>query len=73
MNISTMNLKRSAVHLVYATPYNFMGRKLYHSLTHAFMLPELAECTGHFVPMGSEYDYFGDEARITAEEELRRI
>ncbi len=126
------------VHLVYATPYNFMGRKLYHGLNKAFMLPELAEklvnaqkllkklrpdltlivydaarpievqremwamvegtdmedfvanptkrpgmhniaaavdvtlvdCTGHPLPMGSEYDYFGDDARTTNEEKL---
>jgi D-alanyl-D-alanine dipeptidase len=126
------------VHLVYATPYNFMGRTLYHGLKKAFMLPELAEklvnaqkilkklrpdltlivydaarpievqremwamvegtdmedfvanptkrpgmhniaaavdvtlvdCTGHPLPMGSEYDYFGDDARTTDEEKL---
>lgn len=127
-----------AVHLVYATPYNFMGRTLYHGLNKAFMLPALAEkvvaaqhllksirpdlnllvydaarpisiqhemwnmvegtpmedfvanpnkgngmhnygaavdvtlmdCTGQPLPMGSEYDYFGDEARITDERGL---
>lgn len=126
------------VHLVYATPYNFMGRKLYHGLNKAFMLPELADklvnaqkilkkvrpdltlivydaarpievqremwamvegtdmedfvanptrrpgmhniaaavdvtlvdCTGHPLPMGSEYDYFGDDARTIDEEKL---
>ena len=31
-----------AVRLVYATPYNFMGKRLYHGLTKAFMLPETA-------------------------------
>lgn len=126
------------VHLVYATPYNFMGRRLYHGLNKAFMLPDLADklikaqkllkklrpdltlivydaarpievqremwamvegtdmedfvanptkrpgmhniaaavdvtlvdCTGHPLPMGSEYDYFGDDARTTDEEKL---
>ena len=32
-----------AVHLVYATPYNFMGRTLYADIHKAFMLPELAD------------------------------
>lgn len=32
-----------AVHLVYATPYNFTGRVLYADLHKAFLLPELAE------------------------------
>lgn len=32
-----------AVHLVYATPYNFLGKQLYHDLNKAFMLPEMAE------------------------------
>lgn len=127
-----------AVHLVYATPYNFMGMQLYHGLHKAFMQPELAEkvskarrllksirpdlnfviydaarpisiqhdmwnmvkdtdmrdfvadptvgqgmhnygaavdltlmdCTGHPLPMGSEYDYFGDEARTNIEDKL---
>lgn len=127
-----------AVHLVYATPYNFMGRKLYDGLNKAFMQPELAQkvsearkllkkirpdlnlliydaarpisiqhkmwdmvkdtdmrdfvadptnsqgmhnygaavdltlmdCTGEPLPMGSEYDYFGDEARTTIEDQL---
>lgn len=127
-----------AVHLVYATPYNFMGCRLYHGLNKAFMLPELAkklsearqmlklirpdlnfivydaarpisiqhdmwnmvkdtdmrdfvadptvgqgmhnygaavdltlmDCTGHPLPMGSEYDYFGDEARTNIEQQL---
>lgn len=31
-----------AVYLVYATPYNFMGRQLYSGLNKAFMLPDLA-------------------------------
>lgn len=129
-----------AVHLVYATPYNFMGRKLYNDLSHAFLLPQAAQqlgnaakllktlrpdlslivydaarpisiqremwdmvkdtdmcdfvsdpskgqgmhnygaavdltlmdCTGHPLQMGSTYDFFGDEARITIEEELLR-
>lgn len=30
------------VHLVYATPYNFMGKQLYQGLNKAFMLPDLA-------------------------------
>lgn len=127
-----------AVHLVYATPYNFMGCRLYSGLNKAFMLPELAQklskarkllksirpdlnfivydaarpisiqhdmwnmvkdtdmrdfvadptvgqgmhnygaavditlmdCTGHPLPMGSEYDYFGDEARTNIEQLL---
>lgn len=128
-----------AVHLVYSTPYNFMGRRLYRSLTHAIMLPQAADmlveaekllkkerpdlsfmiydavrpisiqhdmwemvkgtdmedfvsdptkgcggmhnygvavdltlmdCTGNPLPMGSEYDYFGDEARINIEDRL---
>ena len=32
-----------AVHLVYATPYNFMGFKLYDGINKAFMLPQLAK------------------------------
>ena len=127
-----------AVHLVYAEPYNFMGRVLYHGIGKAFMLPELAEkvvaankslkgirrdlnliiydacrpisvqwdmwnsvlgtdgegyvgnpekgnglhnygaavdvtlmdCTGHPLPMGSEYDFFGAEARTDIEKDL---
>ncbi|MDO4159881.1 MAG: M15 family metallopeptidase [Prevotellaceae bacterium] len=127
-----------AVHLVYATPYNFMGRQLYYDLNKAFMQPELAkkvsearkllksirpdlnllvydaarpiriqhnmwnmvkdtdmrdfvsdpnvgqgmhnygaavdltlmDCTGEPLPMGSEYDYFGDEARTNIEDKL---
>lgn len=127
-----------AVHLVYATPYNFMGKRLYHGLTHAFMLPQVAkglveaqkklkairpdlcfiiydaarpisiqyemwntvkdtdkrdfvadptkgrgmhnygiavdltlmDCTGYPLPMGSCYDYFGDESRVSLEPEL---
>ena len=127
-----------AVHLVYATPYNFLGKQLYFDLNKAFMLPELAEkvlkaqqalkkirpdlnlliydasrpvgvqhemwnmvkgtnmmpyvsnpnkghgmhnygaavdvtlmdCTGRPLPMGSEYDYFGEEAHTTNEQQL---
>lgn len=127
-----------AVHLVYATPYNFMGKVLYHDVHKAFMLPELAakvsqarvnlkkirpdlnlliydagrplsvqyemwdmvkgtdmsdyvanpikanglhnygaavdltlmDCTGRPLPMGSEYDYFGAEARAELDDEL---
>ncbi|MBP5650140.1 MAG: M15 family metallopeptidase [Bacteroidales bacterium] len=127
-----------AVHLVYATPYNFLGKQLYHGLNKAFMLPEMAEkvlnaqralkkirpdlnlliydasrpvsvqyemwnmvkgtsmtryisnpnkghgmhsygaavdvtlmdCACHPLPMGSEYDYFGEEAHITNEQQL---
>lgn len=127
-----------AVHLVYATPYNFMGKVLYHDMSKAFMLPEMAEkfisasrllkslrpdlnlliydacrplsvqwemwesvkgtdkqifvgnpesrsglhnygaavdvtlmdCTGRPLPMGSEYDYFGKDARTDCEDEL---
>ena len=127
-----------AVKLVYATPYNFMGKTLYHDISHAFMQPDAAkklvkahkilrkmrpdlkfiiydaarpisiqhemwnmvkdtdmkdfvsdpnkgqgmhnygaaidislmDCTGMPIPMGSCYDYFGDEARVTAEPEL---
>ena len=127
-----------AVHLVYATPYNFLGKQLYHDLNKAFMLPEMAEkvlkaqqalkkirpdlnlliydasrpvsvqhemwnmvkgtnmmpyvsnpnkghgmhnygaavdvtlmdCTGRPLPMGSEYDYFGEEAHTTNEQQL---
>lgn len=127
-----------AVHLVYATPYNFLGKQLYYDLNKAFMLPEMAEkvlkaqqalkkirpdlnlliydatrpvsvqyemwnmvkgtnmmpyvsnpnkghgmhnygaavdvtlmdCTGHPLPMGSEYDYFGEEAHTTNEQQL---
>lgn len=127
-----------AVHLVYATPYNFMGRRLYNGLTKAFMLPETArklieakkrlkairpdltllvydaarplsvqremwdmvkgtdmknfvanpnngpgmhnfgaavdvtlmDCTGQPLPLGSCYDFFGYEARITDEQQL---
>lgn len=126
------------VHLVYATPYNFMGKVLYRDVNKAFMLPELAEkvvaanrelkkirpdanlmiydaarplavqmemwdmvkgtemdyyvanpekrnglhnygaavdvtlmdCTGEAMPMGSEYDYFGEEANTDKEEDL---
>jgi D-alanyl-D-alanine dipeptidase len=127
-----------AVHLVYATPYNFLGKQLYHDLNKAFILPEMAEklvkaqqelkkirpdlnlliydasrpvsvqremwnmvkgtdkmmfvsnpnrghgmhnygaavdvtlmdCTGQPLPMGSEYDYFGEEAKTTNEQQL---
>ena len=127
-----------AVQLVYATPYNFLGKQLYHDLNKAFMLPEMAEkvlkaqqalkkirpdlnlliydasrpvsvqhemwnmvkgtsmmpyvsnpnkghgmhnygaavdvtlmdCTGRPLPMGSEYDYFGEEAHTTNEQQL---
>lgn len=127
-----------AIHLVYATPYNFLGRTLYHDISHAFVIPEMGEklkkaqkllksirpdlslliydaarptsiqnemwnlvkgtsntsyvanpengrgmhnygaavditlmdCTGHPLPMGSEYDYFGKEARIDDEANL---
>lgn len=31
------------VHLVYSTPFNFMGKQLYKNLTHALMLPQTAE------------------------------
>lgn len=126
------------VHLVYSTPYNFMGKVLYKDVNKAFMLPELAEkvvaasrelkkirpdanlmiydaarplavqrdmwnmvkgtemdyyvanpekrnglhnygaavdltlmdCTGEAMPMGSEYDYFGEEANTDKEEDL---
>lgn len=30
----------------------------------------LYDCTNHPVPMGSEYDYFGDRARVDKEEQL---
>lgn len=127
-----------AVQLVYATPYNFLGKQLYHDLHKAFMLPEMAEkvlkaqqdlkrirpdlnlliydasrpvsvqyemwnmvkgsnmmiyvsnpnkghgmhnygaavdvtlmdCTGLPLPMGSEYDYFGEEAHTTHEQQM---
>ena len=32
----------------------------------------LMDCTGHPLPMGSEYDFFGKEARVDAEAELLR-
>ncbi len=128
-----------AVHIVYATPYNFMGRRLYNGVTHALMLPKTAEmltdaqqrlkkerldlslivydaarplsiqremwdivegtdmerfvanpnnapgmhnygaavdvslmdCTGHPLAMGSEYDFFGDAARVDIEDSLQ--
>ena len=127
-----------AVQLVYATPYNFLGKQLYYDLNKAFMLPEMAEkvlkaqqalkkirpdlnlliydasrpvsvqhemwnmvkgtsmmpyvsnpnkghgmhnygaavdvtlmdCTGRPLPMGSEYDFFGEEAHTTNEQQL---
>lgn len=127
------------VYMVYATPYNFMGRVLYEGLDEAYLVPEatsmlrkandylrkkrmdlhlvvydaarprsiqaqmwsvvegtswedfvanphkggggphnygiavdvtLVDCTGHPLPMGSEYDYFGDRSRVDKEEEL---
>ena len=30
----------------------------------------LVDCTGHPIPMGSEYDYFGDRSRVDLEAEL---
>ena len=30
----------------------------------------LVDCTGHPIPMGSEYDYFGDRSRVDMEAEL---
>lgn len=125
------------VYLVYATPYNFMGRVLYDNLNKAYLIPEaaaklkkaaellrakrpdlhlviydaarplsiqkqmwklvegtdkedfvanparhgmhnygaavdltLADCTGHPVDMGGEYDYFGDASRVDKEAQL---
>ena len=127
------------VYMVYATPYNFMGRVLYDGLDEAYLVPEameklkvandllrkkrldlhlvvydaarprsiqqqmwkvventdlqdyvanpnvsgggahnygiavdvsLVDCTGHPIPMGSEYDYFGDRSRVDMEKEL---
>ena len=127
------------VYMVYATPYNFMGRVLYDGLDEAYLVPEameklkvanellrkkrldlhlvvydaarprsiqlqmwkvventdlqdyvanpnvsgggthnygiavdvsLVDCTGHPIPMGSEYDYFGDRSRVDMEAEL---
>lgn len=127
------------VYMVYATPYNFMGRVLYEGLDEAYLVPEameklrkanellrkkrmdlhlvvydaarprsiqeimwkvvegtdledfvanphlggggphnfgiavdvtLVDCTGHPIPMGSEYDYFGDRSRVDMEPEL---
>ena len=127
------------VYMVYATPYNFMGRVLYDGLDEAYLVPEaieklkkanellrkkrmdlhlvvydaarprsiqqqmwkvventelqdfvanpnksgggahnygvavdvsLVDCTGHPIPMGSEYDYFGDRSRVDLEEQL---
>lgn len=127
-----------AVDLIYAKPYNFMGKVLYHNVNKAFMLPEAAEklvkanrllksirpdlnlivydaarpisiqqemwesvegtdkedfvanpsrgggnhnfgnavdvtiidCTGHPIPMGSEYDCFADHSRVNIEQQL---
>lgn len=127
------------VYMVYATPYNFMGRVLYDDLDEAYLVPEaieklkkanellrkkrldlhlvvydaarprsiqqqmwkvventdmqdyvanpyvrgggahnygiavdvsLVDCTGHPLPMGSEYDYFGDRSRVDKEAQL---
>ena len=127
------------VYMVYATPYNFMGRVLYDRLDEAYLVPEaieklrkanellrkkrldlhlvvydaarprtiqqqmwkvventelqdfvanpnksgggphnygvavdvtLVDCTGHPIPMGSEYDYFGDRSRVDMEAQL---
>ena len=127
------------VYMVYATPYNFMGRILYEGLDEAYLVPEamdklrkanellrkkrldlhlvvydaarprsiqeqmwkvventelqdfvadpnksgggphnygvavdvtLVDCTGHPIPMGSEYDYFGDRSRVDMETQL---
>ena len=127
------------VYMVYATPYNFMGRVLYEGLDEAYLVPEaieklrkaneilrqkrldlhlvvydaarprsiqqqmwnvventdlqdyvanpnksgggphnygvavdvtLVDCTGHPIPMGSEYDYFGNRSRVDMENEL---
>ena len=127
------------VYMVYATPYNFMGRVLYDGLDEAYLVPEameklrkanellrkkrmdlhlvvydaarprsiqqqrwkvventdlqdfvanpnksgggahnygiavdvtLVDCTGHPIPMGSEYDYFGDRSRVDLETQL---
>ena len=30
----------------------------------------LIDCTGHPIPMGSEYDYFGDRSRVDLEDQL---
>ncbi len=127
------------VYMVYATPYNFMGRVLYEDLDEAYLAPQamemlkkandylrkrrmdlhlvvydaarprsiqeqmwkvvegtdledfvanphkrgggphnygiavdvtLVDCAGHPIPMGSEYDYFGDRSRSDKEQEL---
>jgi D-alanyl-D-alanine dipeptidase len=127
------------VYMVYATPYNFMGRVLYEGLDDAYLVPEameklrkandilrkkrldlhlvvydaarprsiqqqmwkvventelqdfvanpnksgggphnygiavdvtLVDCTGHPIPMGSEYDYFGNRSRVDLEAQL---
>lgn len=127
------------VYMVYATPYNFMGRVLYEDLDEAYLVPQamemlrkaneylrkrrmdlhlvvydaarprsiqeqmwkvvegtdledfvanphrrgggphnfgiavdvtLVDCAGNPIPMGSEYDYFGDRSRSDMEQEL---
>lgn len=127
------------VHMVYSTPYNFMGRVLYEDLDKAYLVPQameklrkaneylrkkrmdlhlvvydaarprsiqeqmwkvvegtdmqdfvanpykhgggahnygiavdvtLVDCAGYPIPMGSEYDYFGDRSRVDMEPEL---
>ena len=127
------------VYMVYATPYNFMGRVLYEDLDEAYLTPQamdmlrvandylrkirmdlhlvvydaarprsiqeqmwsvvegtdledfvanphkrgggphnygiavdvtLVDCAGNPIPMGSEYDYFGDRSRSDKEQEL---
>jgi D-alanyl-D-alanine dipeptidase len=127
------------VYMVYATPYNFMGRVLYEDLDEAYLTKEamdmlrvandylrkrrmdlhlvvydaarpcsiqeqiwavvegtdledlvanphkrgggphnygiavdvtLVDCTGHPIPMGSEYDYFGNRSRVDMEQQL---
>ena len=127
------------IYMVYATPYNFMGRVLYDGLDEAYLVPEaieklkkanellrkkrmdlhlvvydaarprsiqlqmwkvventdlqdfvanphksgggahnygvavdvsLVDCAGHPIPMGSEYDYFGDRSRVDLEDKL---
>lgn len=146
MNLEEIGLQNVAdeipgieVYMVYATPYNFMGRVLYEGLDEAYLVPEameklrkandilrkvrldlhlvvydaarprsiqaqmwsvventnledyvanpnksgggphnygiavdvtLVDCTGHPIPMGSEYDYFGDRARVDMEQQL---
>ena len=145
-NLETIGLQNVAeeipgveVYMVYATPYNFMGRVLYNDLDEAYLVPQameklkkanellrkkrmdlhlvvydaarprsiqeqmwkvventdledyvanpyksgggahnygvavdvtLVDCTGHPIPMGSEYDYFGDRSRVDIEAQL---